>query len=369
MDIDILELRREFQTYKNKIENIKNTMKYDERIKNISDLESKTFEEGFWNDKSTSQSIIKKINENKEITNEYDKISGLYHDVEVLIEFVNMGEEDFLEELSIKHKTLGEEIETLDSKLLLDGKYDNHNAIITIHSGAGGTEACDWVDMLYRMYLRWMGNKGYKVTELDYMPGDSVGIKSITLLVQGNFAYGYLKCEKGVHRLVRISPFDANKKRHTSFASVDVLPEVEDDIEITIKPEELRVDTFRASGAGGQHVNMTDSAVRITHLPTGLVAACQQERSQLLNREKAMKVLQAKLLDLELQKKEEEMKKLQGEQSDIGWGNQIRSYVFQPYTMIKDHRTSHESGNIKAVMDGDIDGFINAYLRWSKHKS
>ena len=281
-------------------------------------------------------------------------------------EFVDMGEEDFVSELEEKHKKLAHEIDTLDVKLLLDGKYDGNNAIITIHSGAGGTEACDWVDMLYRMYSRWFSEKGYKVSQLDFMPGDSVGIKSITLLVEGVYAYGYLKAEKGVHRLVRISPFDANKKRHTSFASVDVLPEVDETVEVEINPGDLRIDTYRAGGAGGQHVNMTDSAVRITHIPTGIVTTCQQERSQLLNREKAMKVLQAKLLDLEIKKKEEEMKKLQGEQTDIGWGNQIRSYVFQPYTMVKDHRTGCESGNIRAVMDGDIDDFVNAYLRWIK---
>lgn len=366
MNIDILELKREFQVYKNKISDIKKTIKYEERLETIKSLEEKTTEEGFWNDKNHSQSIIKKINENKDFVEEYKKIENLYHDEEVLIEFIDMGEEDFEEELSEKHKSLANEIDTLDTKLLLDGKYDNNNAIITIHSGAGGTEACDWVDMLYRMYSRWFNEKGYKVSQLDFMAGDSVGIKSITLLVEGTFAYGYLKCEKGVHRLVRISPFDANKKRHTSFASVDVLPEVEDDIEVNIKPEDLRIDTYRAGGAGGQHVNMTDSAVRITHLPTGIVTTCQQERSQLLNREKAMKVLQAKLLDLEIKKKEEEMKKLQGEQTDIGWGNQIRSYVFQPYTMVKDHRTNCESGNIRAVMDGDIDQFINSFLRWNK---
>ncbi|MGL4954573.1 MAG: peptide chain release factor-like protein, partial [Cetobacterium sp.] len=212
-------------------------------------------------------------------------------------------------------------------------------------------------------------NRGYKVTEMDYMAGDSVGIKSITLLVEGTRAYGYLKGEKGVHRLVRISPFDANKKRHTSFASVDIMPEVDETVEITIDSGDLRVDTYRASGAGGQHVNMTDSAVRITHIPTGVVVTCQRERSQLSNRETAMKLLKSKLLEIEMKKKEEELKKIQGEQSDIGWGNQIRSYVFQPYTMVKDHRTAVESGNIRAVMDGDIDDFINGYLRWSKNKN
>lgn len=366
--MDILELKREFQTYKDKIEKIKETLKIGEREKKISILEKKTTEDGFWNDKKTSQSIIKEINENKNLLNEYKKIETMFHDEEILIEFVDMGENDFLVELEEKHQKLNRQIDDLDVKLLLDGKYDDNNAIITIHSGAGGTEACDWVDMLYRMYSRWFSENNYKVTQLDFMPGDSVGIKSITLLVEGDYAYGYLKAEKGVHRLVRISPFDANKKRHTSFASVDVLPEVNDTIEIEINPADLRIDTYRAGGAGGQHVNMTDSAVRITHLPTGIVTTCQQERSQLLNREKAMKVLKAKLLDLEIKKKEEEMKKLQGEQGDIGWGNQIRSYVFQPYTMIKDHRTNCESGNIKSVMDGNINNFINAYLRWVKSK-
>ena len=251
--------------------------------------------------------------------------------------------------------------------LLLDGEYDMNNAIVTIHSGAGGTEACDWADMLYRMYLRWCNLKNYKVTELDFMEGDSVGVKSVTFLVEGINAYGYLKSEKGVHRLVRISPFDANKKRHTSFASVEVVPEVDENVEVEIDPADIRIDTYRASGAGGQHVNMTDSAVRITHFPSGIVVTCQKERSQLSNRETAMKMLKSKLLELEIKKKEEEMKKIQGEQSDIGWGNQIRSYVFQPYALVKDHRTNTEIGNVKAVMDGSIDDFINSYLRWIKN--
>lgn len=324
--------------------------------------------EGFWNDKLTSNKIIKDINEEKEIVNEFKKLEESYFDVEVLVEFVDAGETDFEAELEEKHKKLENDIDSFDTKMLLDGEHDGNNAIVTIHSGAGGTESCDWADMLYRMYMRWFNNKGYKVTELDYMAGDSVGIKSITLLVQGARAYGYLKAEKGVHRLVRISPFDANKKRHTSFASVDVMPEVDDTVEVNIDTGDLRVDTYRASGAGGQHVNMTDSAVRITHLPTGVVVTCQRERSQLSNRETAMKLLKAKLLELEMKKKEDELKKIQGEQSEIGWGNQIRSYVFQPYTLVKDHRTSVESGNIRAVMDGDIDMFINGYLRWVKTK-
>lgn len=325
-------------------------------------------EEGFWNDKGTSNRIIKELNEEKDIVNEFNSLEKAYFDEEVLVEFVDAGENEFEDELEEKHRGLEHAIDNFDTKLLLDGKYDGNNAIITIHSGAGGTEACDWADMLYRMYMRWFATRGYKVTEMDYMPGDSVGIKSITLLVEGPRVYGYLKAEKGVHRLVRISPFDANKKRHTSFASVDVMPEVDDTVEVNIDPSDLRIDTYRASGAGGQHVNMTDSAVRITHLPTNTVVTCQKERSQLSNRETAMKLLKSKLLEIEMKKKEEELKKIQGEQSDIGWGNQIRSYVFQPYTLVKDHRTAVESGNIRAVMDGDIDQFINGYLRWSKAK-
>ena len=307
------------------------------------------------------------MNFEKNIVSRYEKLATEIDDEEVLIDFVESGEMSFESELQTKHKILKSDIEEFEINLLLDGEYDINNAIVTIHSGAGGTEACDWADMLYRMYLRWCNLKGYKISEFDFMEGDSVGIKSVTFLVEGVNAYGYLKSEKGVHRLVRISPFDANKKRHTSFASVEVVPEVDENVEVEINPVDIRIDTYRASGAGGQHVNMTDSAVRITHFPSGIVVTCQKERSQLSNRETAMKMLKSKLLELEIKKKEEEMKKIQGEQSDIGWGNQIRSYVFQPYALVKDHRTNTEIGNVKAVMDGDIDDFINSYLRWVKN--
>jgi peptide chain release factor 2 len=366
--IDISEVNREFQKFKLAIENIKKTLKLNDKILENKKLEAETLKNNFWNDKKNSQKIINKINENKELINEYRQIENMYEEEHILFEFLSSGEKEFENELLKKHEYLKKYIEKMDIKLLLDGQYDNNNAIITIHSGAGGTEACDWVEMLYRMYSRWMNNKNYKVSQIDFMSGDSVGIKSITILVEGPMAYGYLKGEKGVHRLVRISPFDANKKRHTSFASVDVLPEVNNDIEIKIKPEDIRVDTYRAGGAGGQHVNMTDSAVRITHFSTGIVTTCQQERSQLLNKEKAIKVLKSKLLDLEIQKQEAEMKAIQGKQSEIGWGNQIRSYVFQPYMLVKDHRTNCEIGNVKMVMDGGIDEFINSYLRWVKSK-
>ena len=330
-------------------------------------MEKLTFEENFWSDKRKSSEIIKNMNFEKNIVSRYEKLATEIDDEEVLIDFVESGEASFENELQTKHKILKSDIEEFEINLLLDGEYDMNNAIVTIHSGAGGTEACDWADMLYRMYLRWCNLKGYKVSELDFMEGDSVGVKSVTFLVEGINAYGYLKSEKGVHRLVRISPFDANKKRHTSFASVEVVPEVDENVEVEINPADNRIDTYRASGAGGQHVNMTDSAVRITHFPSGIVVTCQKERSQLSNRETAMKMLKSKLLELEIKKKEEEMKKIQGEQSDIGWGNQIRSYVFQPYALVKDHRTNTEIGNVKAVMDGSIDDFINSYLRWIKN--
>ena len=330
-------------------------------------MEKLTFEENFWSDKRKSSEIIKNMNFEKNIVSRYEKLATEIDDEEVLIDFVESGEASFENELQTKHKILKSDIEEFEINLLLDGEYDINNAIVTIHSGAGGTEACDWADMLYRMYLRWCNLKGYKVSELDFMEGDSVGVKSVTFLVEGINAYGYLKSEKGVHRLVRISPFDANKKRHTSFASVEVVPEVDENVEVEINPTDIRIDTYRASGAGGQHVNMTDSAVRITHFPSGIVVTCQKERSQLSNRETAMKMLKSKLLELEIKKKEEEMKKIQGEQSDIGWGNQIRSYVFQPYALVKDHRTNTEIGNVKAVMDGNIDDFINSYLRWIKN--
>nr|WP_314657303.1 peptide chain release factor 2 [uncultured Fusobacterium sp.] len=365
--MDILEIKREFLEMKEKTENIRRSFDLEKRKTTIKELEKLTFEDNFWSDKRKSSEIIKNMNFEKNIVSRYEKLATEIDDEEVLIDFVESGEVSFESELQTKHKILKSDVEEFEINLLLDGEYDMNNAIVTIHSGAGGTEACDWADMLYRMYLRWCNLKGYKVSELDFMEGDSVGVKSVTFLVEGINAYGYLKSEKGVHRLVRISPFDANKKRHTSFASVEVVPEVDENVEVEINPADIRIDTYRASGAGGQHVNMTDSAVRITHFPSGIVVTCQKERSQLSNRETAMKMLKSKLLELEIKKKEEEMKKIQGEQSDIGWGNQIRSYVFQPYALVKDHRTNTEIGNVKAVMDGSIDDFINSYLRWIKN--
>ena len=331
----------------------------------IENLEKQTFEPDFWNSEN-SQEILKNISSKKKIIEEYDKLNGLFDDVTTIIEFIEMGDISFENELEQKSEDLKKEINNFKTKLLLDEEYDTNNAILTINSGAGGTEACDWAEMLYRMYDRWANRHNFKVEVLDSLAGEEAGIKSITLNIKGNYVYGYLKGEKGVHRLVRISPFDSNARRHTSFAAVNVTPEIEDDVEINIRTEDLKIDTYRASGAGGQHVNTTDSAVRITHIPTNTVVTCQNERSQLKNRETAMKILKSKLFELELEKREKEMADLKGVESKIEWGSQIRSYVFQPYKMVKDHRTKAEEGNVEKVMDGDIDLFINEYLKYSK---
>lgn len=303
-----------------------------------------------------------------ELKEQIELYTELYREFEDIYTLWELGMEDsepdeHEREVSKGISLIRQRVEQVELTLLLGGEYDKGHAIISLHAGAGGTEAQDWVQMLLRMYTRWAEEKGYKVDTIDLLPGDEAGVKSVTLAIEGPYAYGYLKSEKGVHRLVRISPFDSSGRRHTSFASVDVLPEVDDDTDIKIDPAELRIDTFRAGGAGGQHVNKTDSAVRITHVPTGIVVQCQNERSQHSNRLKAMKLLQAKLLDLELKKKEEELSQLRGEQQDIAWGSQIRSYVFHPYSLVKDHRTAVESGNVQGVMDGEIDSFIAAYLK------
>ena len=277
-------------------------------------------------------------------------------------------DEDMVKELLKSTEKAKKDIDNLEISALLSGKYDVNNAIVTIHPGAGGTESQDWAEMLYRMYCRWANDNGYSVKELDYLDGDEAGIKSVTFSINGDYAYGYMKSEKGVHRLVRISPFDAGGRRHTSFASVEVLPEITEDIEIDINPDDLRVDTYRASGAGGQHINKTSSAVRITHIPTNTVVACQTERSQIQNRETAMKMLKSKLLNLKEQEHKEKIEDLKGVQMDIAWGSQIRSYVFCPYTLVKDHRTNYEVGNVQAVMDGDLNEFMKSYLKMLKNK-
>jgi len=328
-------------------------------------LEKKTSEADFWNS-TNSKEILKELNILKKLAEEYERLNNMHEDVSVLTEFVEMGDSSFESELNDKITETEQEIQNFKIKLLLDEKYDMNDVILTINSGAGGTEACDWTEMLYRMYDRWSNQNGFKVEILDSLSGEEAGIKSITLNIKGNYAYGYLKGEKGVHRLVRISPFDSNGKRHTSFAAVNVIPEIDDDVEVEIKNEDLKIDTYRASGAGGQHVNTTDSAVRITHIPTNTVVTCQKERSQIKNKETAMKILKSKLFEIELEKREKEMEDLKGTESKIEWGSQIRSYVFQTYKMVKDHRTKAEEGNVDKVMDGHINNFINEYLKFYK---
>mgnify|MGYP001409739306 CR=1 FL=1 len=318
----------------------------------------------FWDDQKKAQAIINESNALKELVETFQSLEEQYENLEVSYELVKEEEDEELRaELEHELHLLSEKMNEYELSLLLTDEYDKNNAILELHPGAGGTESQDWASLLLRMYTRWAERKGFKVETLDYLPGEEAGVKSVTLLIKGHNAYGYLKAEKGVHRLVRISPFDASGRRHTSFVSCDVVPEFDDDIEIEIKPDEIKVDTYRASGAGGQHVNTTDSAVRITHIPTNTVVSCQSERSQIKNREKAMKMLKSKLYQLRIEEQEREKSEIRGEQKEIGWGNQIRSYVFHPYTMVKDHRTNVEIGNIQSVMDGEIDEFINAYLR------
>ena len=334
--------------------------------KELTNLENQTSDPQFWNDSQNSGKVLAKI---KKLKSKYETYNKIKKEIENLIEVNKLLQSEYEEEMAkeiIKNiKIIKKEKEKLEIETLFSGKYDNNNAIITIHPGAGGTESQDWAEMLYRMYTRWATQNEFEVKELDYLEGEEAGIKSVTFEIIGENAYGYMKSEKGVHRLVRISPFDSRGRRHTSFASVEVLPEITDDIEIQINQDDLRVDTYRASGAGGQHINKTSSAVRITHIPTNIVVACQSERSQIQNRETAMKMLKSKLLDLKEKEQKEKIEDLKGEQKDIAWGSQIRSYVFCPYTMVKDHRTNYEVGNVEAVMNGDLNGFMESYLKIS----
>lgn len=319
----------------------------------------------FWQDAENAQKILREAKELRKKTENFRNLEASYEDALVLVELgEEEGGEDLLPEIKAAAAAFVAAYDNMRTSTLLSGEYDNNNAIISLHAGAGGTEACDWTSMLLRMYTRWAESRGYATQILDYLPGDEAGVKSVTLEITGHAAYGYLKSEKGVHRLVRLSPFDTAGKRHTSFASCDVMPEIEDDTTVEINAEDLRIDTYRSSGAGGQHVNTTDSAIRITHIPTNTIVQCQNERSQHKNREVAMKMLRAKLLDLKNAERSEMLSGVRGEVKEIGWSSQIRSYVFHPYNMVKDHRTNAEMGNIGAVMDGNIDLFINAYLLW-----
>ncbi len=331
---------------------------------NIAGFDHKMTEPTFWDNAQKAQALINEANVMKETYTSFKQLEEKQEELELMLEMVKEEKDPDLEEELEKESTdFFKTLEQYELDMLLSEPYDKNNAILELHPGAGGTESQDWGSMLLRMYTRWADKRGFKVDTLDYQAGDEAGIKSVTLLIKGHNAYGYLKAEKGVHRLVRISPFDSAGRRHTSFVSIDVIPELEGDIDIEINSDDLRVDTYRASGAGGQHINKTDSAIRITHIPTGIVVASQAQRSQMKNRDQAMGMLKAKLHQLDIEKKEKEMAEIRGEQKEIGWGSQIRSYVFHPYTMVKDHRTNHETGNITNVMDGDIDSFIQAYLR------
>ena len=330
----------------------------------LKELHSEMEDPDFWNHLEHAQRVNRRVKITEDKIQDWEDLAARAEDLEVMIELADSEDDDsFLPDIESGLASLAEDAEELQLTTLLTGEYDANNAILTLHAGAGGTEAQDWTQMLYRMYTRYCEHKGYAVKVLDYLDGDEAGVKSVTFLAEGVNAYGFLKAEKGVHRLVRISPFDASARRHTSFASLEVMPEIEDDADIVISPDDLKVDTYRSSGAGGQHINKTESAIRITHMPTGIVVSCQTERSQIQNRETAMRMLRSRLAELKERETQEKLSELHGELKKIEWGSQIRSYVFQPYTMVKDHRTGAETGNVDAVMNGDLDLFIHAYLK------
>lgn len=330
----------------------------------IESLTAQTMQEDFWNDPDHAKRIYDKLTAIKKIVDEYTTLNQTLQDLEEIHDFVRAGEEDFQSVLEDDYTKFEEELDQFEKEMLLSHEYDHLNAIVEIHPGAGGTESQDWAEMLFRMYQRFCNKNDFKVEVLDYLDGEEAGLKSVTFLVKGYNAYGYLKSEKGVHRLVRISPFDSNARRHTSFASVDVMPEFNNDVEIEVRNEDLRIDTYRSSGAGGQHINTTDSAVRITHIPTGIVVTCQSQRSQIKNREQAMVMLKSKLYQKQIEEQQNKLKEIKGEQLENGWGSQIRSYVMHPYSLVKDTRTGYETSQVDRVLDGDLFDFIYAYLRW-----
>ncbi|WP_457625383.1 peptide chain release factor 2 [Persephonella sp.] len=361
----ILELKEKLNELSNRFENIKDIMRPEELEKELSYLDREMGKPDFWNDQKKAQETASKRNSIANKLKELRSVEKRLKDADEYIQLLEMEyDEETEKEIKEEIHSIEKEINRLETASLLSEEYDFKNAILTLQAGSGGVEACDWTEMLLRMYIRWAEKNGFDIEMVDYQPDDVAGIKSATVIVKGPYAYGYLKGEQGVHRLVRISPFDANKRRHTSFSAVSVIPEIGEEVKVEIKEEDLRIDTFRASGAGGQHVNTTDSAVRIVHIPTGITVSCQSERSQIQNRAKALQMLKARLYQYELEKQKEKQKELEGEKKDISWGSQIRSYVFQPYQMVKDLRTGYETGNIEAVMDGEIDGFIESYLKW-----
>ncbi|WP_156960102.1 peptide chain release factor 2 [Oceanobacillus manasiensis] len=362
--MELAEIRNELDKLNTRIENFRGSLDLDNKKARIQELELEMTDPGFWDDQETAQKVINEVNGLKSYSENFEALEERIENLEVSYELVKEeNDQELFQELAGDMAAIISDVNEFELLMLLSEPYDANNAILELHPGAGGTESQDWASMLLRMYQRWAEAKDFKVEMLDYLAGEEAGVKSVTLLIKGHNAYGYLKAEKGVHRLVRISPFDSSGRRHTSFASCDIMPEMSDDVDIDIRTEDIKVDTYRASGAGGQHVNTTDSAVRITHLPTNVIVTCQNERSQIKNREAAMKMLKSKLYQLEIEKQQQELAEIRGEQKEIGWGSQIRSYVFHPYSMVKDHRTNTEMGNTQAVMDGEIDPFIDAYLR------
>ena len=360
------ELRLKLQGMEPELRELKQSLNIDKLGIEIAELERKAAEPSFWDDMEDSQKVLQRTSQLKASVETYNKLQALYEDTLTLIELAEeAGDESVYEEAAADTEQLQTRMAEVRLTTLLTGEYDSKNAILTFHAGAGGTEAQDWAQMLYRMYTHWAERHGFTYKLLDYLEGDEAGLKSASIEVSGTNVYGYLKGEAGVHRLVRISPFDASGRRHTSFSAVEVVPVIDKDVEVNIRPEDIKMDVFRSSGAGGQHINKTSSAVRLTHIPTGIVVACQNERSQLQNREMAMTMLKSKLVEIKEREHLEKIEDIKGNQSQITWGSQIRSYVFMPYTLAKDHRTGFEMGNIQAVMDGDLDGFINAYLKAS----
>ena len=364
--MEIHEIKSEIKKMSERMKQFKESLNVEEKEKVIKDYDDQMQATGFWNDQRAAQEIINSANLIKDKVNTFYRLDSEVEELVVALELIlEEPDADLQGELESQILAVSEKLNKFELEILLNGPYDANNAILELHPGAGGTESQDWGEMLYRMYTRYAERKGFKVEVLDYLDGEEAGIKSVTIKVKGLNAFGYLKAERGVHRLVRISPFDSGGRRHTSFCSCDVMPEFSGDIDIDIRTEDLKIDTYRASGAGGQHINTTDSAVRITHLPTNTIVTCQSQRSQIKNREAAMNMLKAKLYQRKLEEQEAELAKIRGEVKEIGWGSQIRSYVFHPYSLVKDHRTSYEVGNVQAVMDGELDGFIDAYLRYS----
>ena len=363
--VELDQIKYKLNSFAEPLAEMEEALKLSDKKAKIKELETSMEQSDFWDDLEKTQEVMRQLKTLKQDVEDYDKLITAKEDLETLLEMgYEENDPELIPEIEEAIESFEKDFEELRIHTLLSGEYDKENAILTLHAGAGGTESCDWAGMLYRMYSRWAEKKGYQTEVLDYLDGDEAGIKSITVAIKGENAFGYLKSEKGVHRLVRISPFNAAGKRQTSFASCDVMPDIEEDINIEIADEDIKIDTYRASGAGGQHVNKTDSAIRITHLPTGIVVQCQNERSQHKNKDRAMKMLKAKLYLLKQQENLDKISDLRGEVKEIGWGNQIRSYVMQPYTLVKDHRTNAEVGNVQSVLDGNIEPFINAYLKY-----